>query len=78
MGVVLSHKGTPTEKKCFLSGMGGGGPWPIFLDNLFYHVLVLEIGNFLPKTLNICMLFGHFLSDPGKHGVRSLGPNVTP
>ena len=26
-----------------------------------YHVLVPKIGNLLPKTLNICMLFGHFL-----------------
>ena len=39
---------------------GGEGPARIFLP-LFYHVLVPKIGNLLPKTLNICMLFGNFL-----------------
>ena len=32
----------------------------IFLT-FFHHVLVPKIGNLLPKTLKICMLFGHFL-----------------
>ena len=34
---------------------------PEFFLPFFYHVLVPKIGNLLPKTLNICMLFGHFL-----------------
>ena len=62
-GWTLDPKGTPPGKKCFLSGiarMRGGGPARIFLT-FFHHVLVPKIGNLLPKTLNICMLFGNFL-----------------
>ena len=56
-----------------IRGMGGGGEliwalpesgggealaricWPFF-----YHVIVPKIGKCLPKTLYICMFFGHF------------------
>ena len=51
------------KKKCFLSGIARirGGALPELFWPFIKHVLVPKIGNLLPKTLNICMLFGHFL-----------------
>ena len=57
-------KGTPHKKNVFFRALpekGGGEAHAQIFWTFFYHVLVPKIGIFLPKTLTICMLFGHFL-----------------
>ena len=56
------NKGTPKMNVFFFRTLpeSGGGEAPArILWPFFYHVLVSKIGNFVPKTLYICMFFGH-------------------